>query len=505
MIANIPISKLKPHPKNPRLIMREDVIESIKAGLADGFHPSYALQVWPSGEDFLILSGHHRTEGARRSGIKELPCFVREDLDEDEAYMVLATANAQGELSPLEIGMHALHYVAKAKGGRGQKGGLSEYAEAIGKTRQLLERYRDAAAVSEKVQHELQVSKLLYKAAHLAAIHKLPEEAWGVAVEAMLKQELSAKDTAKAVEDALEAASEIPKSQADRLQGVEARVIAGKVRRKGVRDLVSILGEIDALEEQITEGQLAPDVDPPVDWWAIGEVSEYKDALAAVVAEAMALKPTVYRTDALSLLKTIKDGSVDLIITDPPYATDIEDIAAFAKSWVPVAMKKLAKTGRAYICTGAYPAELAAYATELLAIEGLTVGVPLVWTYNNTIGPAPTHDYKTNWQAVWHVYREDAPAINSPLLTEKNTVHTISAPDGRHDGRLHAWQKPDELAQMLIRHALAKPGAVVVDPFSGTGTFLVAASKAGHKAIGAEVSEDMVKIQAGRGIKHEDI
>ena len=503
MITNIQISKLKPHPKNPRLVMREDVIESIKAGLADGFHPSYALQVWPQGDDYFILSGHHRTESARRHGIEEVPCFVREDLDEDEAYMVLATANAQGELSPLEIGMHALHYVAKAKGGRGQKGGLSEYAERIGMDSSLLRRNRDGAEVSEKVGHVSEVSDLLTKAAHLAAIHKLPEEAWGVAVEAMLKQELSAKDTAKAVEDAIEAASEIPRSQVERLHGVEARVMAGKVRRKGVRDLVAILSEIDALEEQVIDGELTHELNPPADWWDIREVSEYRDELAAVVAEAMALRPTVYRTDALSLLGTIEDGSVDLIITDPPYATDIEDIAAFAKSWVPVAMRKLSKTGRAYICTGAYPVELAAYATELLAIEGLKVGVPLVWTYNNTIGPAPTHDYKTNWQSIWHVYREDAPPINSPILTEKNTVHTISAPDGRHDGRLHAWQKPDELAQMLIRHALAKPGATVVDPFSGTGTFLVAASKAGHKAIGSEVSEDMIKIQAGRGIRHE--
>jgi site-specific DNA-methyltransferase (adenine-specific) len=480
--------------------MREDVIESIKAGLSGGFHPSYALQVWPQGDDFLILSGHHRTEGARRAGIDELPCFVREDLDEDEAYMVLATANAQGELSPLEIGMHALHYVDKGQGGRGQKGGMSAYAEQVGKNRGNIQTYKNAAEVANLF-NDKQV--LLDKAAHLAAIHKLPEEAWGVAVEAMLKQELSAKDTQKAVEDAIEAASEIPRSQVERLHGVEARVMAGKVRRKGVRDLVAILSEIDALEEQVIDGELTHELNPPADWWDIREVSEYRDEMAAVVAEAMALRPTVYRTDALSLLSTLEDGSVDLIITDPPYATDIEDIAAFAKSWVPVAIKKLAKTGRAYICTGAYPAELAAYATELLAIDGLKVGVPLVWTYNNTIGPAPTHDYKTNWQSIWHVYKEDAPPINSPLLTEKNTVHTISAPDGRHDGRLHAWQKPDELAQMLIRHAMAKPGATVVDPFSGTGTFLVAASKAGHKAIGSEVSEDMIKIQAGRGIRHE--
>jgi len=187
--------------------MREDVIESIKAGLSGGFHPSYALQVWPQGNDFLILSGHHRTEGARRAGIDELPCFVREDLDEDEAYMVLATANAQGELSPLEIGMHALHYVDKGTGGRGQRGGLSKYAEATGHKEQNLRIYRNGAEVAENLNINIEVSDLLKKALHLAAIHKLPEGAWSVAVEAMLKHDWSAKDTAEAVDSALKMAT----------------------------------------------------------------------------------------------------------------------------------------------------------------------------------------------------------------------------------------------------------------------------------------------------------
>lgn len=206
MITKLPIGRLKPHPKNPRLVMREDVIETIKAGLGDGFHPSYALQVWPTGEDFCILSGHHRAEAAKRAGIDELPCFVREDIGEEEAYMVLATANAQGELSPLEIGMHALHYVGKSKGGRGQKGGLSEYAERIGQSKQRIAVCKDAAEVAEKL--SIQVDGLLDKANHLAAIHKLPEAAWSVAAEAMLKGEWSAKETAERVAEAVEATTQ---------------------------------------------------------------------------------------------------------------------------------------------------------------------------------------------------------------------------------------------------------------------------------------------------------
>lgn len=191
----IPTAQLAPHPKNPRLVMREDVIESIRAGLKDGFLPCYALQVWPQGDHFLVLSGHHRLEAAKREGLTELPCFVREELDEEGAYMVLATANAQGELSPLEIGMHALHYVEKGQGKKGS--GLEGYAVMIGKKRQNVSAYRDGAKVASHI--IMRSDDLIDKAHHLAAIHKLPESAWNEAVEYMLANQLSAKDTAERV------------------------------------------------------------------------------------------------------------------------------------------------------------------------------------------------------------------------------------------------------------------------------------------------------------------
>lgn len=93
--------------------------------------------------------------------------------------------------------MHALHYVAKAKGGRGQKGGLSEYAEATGHKEQNLRIYRDGAEVAQNLNIDIEVSELLKKAIHLAAIHKLPEEAWSVAVEAMFKKASSARSFAR--------------------------------------------------------------------------------------------------------------------------------------------------------------------------------------------------------------------------------------------------------------------------------------------------------------------
>ena len=61
----------------------------------------------PAAVPYQIISGHNRTTAARRAGLQQIPAWVRE-MDDDTAFMQLVLSNAQGELSPLERGMHAL-------------------------------------------------------------------------------------------------------------------------------------------------------------------------------------------------------------------------------------------------------------------------------------------------------------------------------------------------------------------------------------------------------------
>lgn len=49
--------------------------------------------------------------------------------------------------------------------------------------------------------------------------------------------------------------------------------------------------------------------------------------------------PRVYCQDAIEFLK--QQSGYDLLLTDPPYSTDVDDIAVFASSWLPVALSKL--------------------------------------------------------------------------------------------------------------------------------------------------------------------
>lgn len=187
----------------------------------------------------------------------------------------------------------------------------------------------------------------------------------------------------------------------------------------------------------------------------------------------------------------------DLLLTDPPYSTDIDDIDTFAALWLPLALAKVKATGRAYVCIGAYPRELRAY-LNVTPPAGIELAQALAWTYRNTLGPKPTYDYKLNWQAILYYRGVDAPPLDCPEMLEQFSVQDINAPDGRQGDRWHAWQKPDRLAEQFVRHA-TRPGAVVLDLFAGTGTFPLAAARLGREAYGCEPDPEMFATAIERG------
>lgn len=189
-LRSISITEIDPHPKNPRMYMREDVIEQIAAQVAAaGFSQKHAVHVRPLGGRFELISGHHRVEAAKKCGLSEVPAWV-DELDDDAAYMQLVLANTQGELSPLERGIHF----------NGSGRGVREYAREVGRAPASITYECQAAAVFTQV--NTPAPDLLDKTRHLAAIHALPESCWTDAVAAMLAGGWSKDETTKRVAEA---------------------------------------------------------------------------------------------------------------------------------------------------------------------------------------------------------------------------------------------------------------------------------------------------------------
>lgn len=219
------------------------------------------------------------------------------------------------------------------------------------------------------------------------------------------------------------------------------------------------------------------------------------------------IEPIVYHMDYSDFLARVERRSVDLLLTDPPYITEFKDeneFKKFVQSWVPLAISKIKGTGRIYIFTGNYPKELHIYLTILLEQDDFILSNILVWGYFNTIGPSPKMEYKQSWNAVFYLHGKEADKLNCPKLKEQFDVQIISAPDGRHEIRYSPFQKPDEIAKRFISHS-TKEADLMVDPFAGTGTFLLVAGELGRKALGAENDKKMIEICKKRGLVTHEI
>ncbi len=205
----------------------------------------------------------------------------------------------------------------------------------------------------------------------------------------------------------------------------------------------------------------------------------------------------IINADSLVYMKGLPED-YHLLLTDPPYKTDVDDIDSFAQEWLPLAISKLKNTARAYVFIGAYPDEMKAYLNVQLPND-FYISKILVWEYKNTLGPDTKKDYKQNWQAILHIRTGDSLDINTDILTEKFSVQSFNAPDGRLGNRLHTWQKPDDLIEMLIKHG-SKEGDKVLDPFCGTGTVSLMSDKLGRNCTAIDNDNQMIKICKQRGL-----
>ncbi len=205
-------------------------------------------------------------------------------------------------------------------------------------------------------------------------------------------------------------------------------------------------------------------------------------------------KPVLFIGDSIGY---VPDEKYDLLLTDPPYSTDVDNIEEFVNEWLYNALDNVKPTGFAYIFIGAYPEEQRAYLNAKIP-DHISLCQELIWTYKNTLGNNPKDRYKQNYQVCLFYRGVDAPDLDCPLTNEQWAVQEINAPDGRQGDRYHAWQKPMEIGERFIRHS-TQPGMTVFDPFACTGTFLLAAAKLGRKAFGFEINPENAKIAFTRG------
>jgi site-specific DNA-methyltransferase (adenine-specific) len=178
-------------------------------------------------------------------------------------------------------------------------------------------------------------------------------------------------------------------------------------------------------------------------------------------------------------------GEVDAILTDPPYGRPALPLWA-----------ALATLATGNLRPGGW---LLAYSGQSVLPEVMAALSPLAyrWTlaavYPGGEQMARIGDMTvlTGWKPVLAYRRRPFGSARSPggrFVTEGRSGFRDVLPRGGRDKSLHEWAQPLTEATELVSR-FTPPGAVLLDPFAGSGTFLAAAKALGRRAIGIEIDE----------------
>lgn len=508
-LQKIEIGLLDNHPQNPRLVMREDVIDGIAAQIkANGaFDPAHALLVRPLNGRYQIVRGHHRKAGAERAGLDDVPCWVRE-MDDAEAYMQLGLGNVQGELSPLEIGRHVLGAVEPGERGRGNVGGLGEYGRQVGKTTGYITQVRQAAEVfgiTEKMFSQLNI--FLDKAQHLSAIHGAPRELWPLLVEWIITPNGNGNaPSAKQTEELVKQVNKfnVPQTWAAILplaDIAQSFMATGKPTAENITSLVNgydgIAALITAHQERLDPDLFTYTVDGFAEWltggigtyaWDLREVQRYR---SEVIAQAQAAdKPRRIECKAGEWYQL---GAHKLYCGDtsqPEFWRDLPQ-ASFAFADPPYnANADIWDTGFTWAHDWLIDkAELVAVTPGISAIKSFfkdDTDMPYTWSVACWIKNGMTRGALGfgNWVYIALFSRPELSMQSAHGQQQDHFEVTIKT--GETDKTSHKGRKPQALVMRLLE-MFTQQGDTVIDPFLGSGTTLFAAQEMGRFCIGGEI------------------
>lgn len=196
--------------------------------------------------------------------------------------------------------------------------------------------------------------------------------------------------------------------------------------------------------------------------------------------------------DAFELLPKIPDQSVDLILTDPPYGIDYqsnrrvvwEKLPKFAgdcglewlERFVDEAYRVLADN-RHFYCFCRWDT----YPVFKDAIEKrFQIKNALVWLKSNHGSGDLEGAYAPQYEMVIFASK------GRRKLNGKRNSDILKFPIVSSRARRHPVQKPVDLLRFLIEKS-TKPNEIVLDPFAGVGSTVIAARKAGRRYLAFEI------------------
>lgn len=223
--------------------------------------------------------------------------------------------------------------------------------------------------------------------------------------------------------------------------------------------------------------------------------------------------------DCLELMKTIPDGSIDLILTDPPYGTTAckwDSVIPFEPMWAE--LKRIIKPNGAIVLFGSEPFSSA------LRMSAINIySYDWKWEKTKPVGHLNANRKPMNKYEDILVFSKKQPNYNPQGLieiepikrsrTNKGGIYgsqagtsTVSRFTGypsniikfkSQNGEFHPTQKPVALLEYLIK-TYTQENEMVLDFTCGSGSTGVAAKNLNRSFIGIELDEKYFEIAKER-------
>lgn len=214
----------------------------------------------------------------------------------------------------------------------------------------------------------------------------------------------------------------------------------------------------------------------------VNKVKAAAEEAAARQADAETIQPDaqgdgwkMLHGDFYDRLTELPDGSVDLIVTDPPYPAEFlplwSDLSEVAARILKPSGVLLAMSGKIHLDQ---------------VMQALGKHLQYGWVYAQ---PLPGSHTRILARRVLQAWKPWLAYSNGPWPSGQ-LEWNIDLLDGssRHKAR-YRWEQDPDGCRLLIE-SLTQPGGVVVDPFTGTGAFGVAARAVDRTFIGVEMDGD---------------
>lgn len=209
---------------------------------------------------------------------------------------------------------------------------------------------------------------------------------------------------------------------------------------------------------------------------------------------------TLYNGCALTLLPRLR-GVADLVVTDPPYKLTSGGRNAqvmsgiFASDRYDNSGKLMATLGWAEFakplleaCRSNADAYIMADDKQVFVAHAAMTGAGwrchnlLVW---NKGFPTRNRWYMKENEYTLYLWKGRARTIRNP-----GSKQTFMTPRPGRAEKIHSTQKPLALLDHYIQNS-SEPGDLVLDPFAGSAATLVAALRAGRRAVGIEIDTEI--------------